>query len=109
MSATDADSGLNGRVRYTLGGSGSVEAFVMDPVSGVVRTAKSLDRESIAQYEIQALAIDRGTPALTGTVSIVTKHIFKLSVEGVFYKEGNIGTVCQVHVFKQKYLLLQCT
>lgn len=76
MSATDADSGLNGRVRYTLGGSGSVEAFVMDPVSGVVRTAKSLDRESIAQYEIQALAIDRGTPALTGTVSIVIHQIF---------------------------------
>lgn len=69
MSAADEDTGLNGRVRYALRGSGSVEAFVMDPVSGVIRTAKTLDRESIAQYEIEALAIDRGTPPLSGSVS----------------------------------------
>lgn len=67
----DADTGLNGRVRYALDGSGSVEAFVMDPVSGVLRTAKTLDRESIAQYELKALAIDRGTPQLSGSVSLV--------------------------------------
>lgn len=69
VSAVDDDTGLNGRVRYILDGSGSVEAFVIDPVSGVLRTAKPLDRESIAQYELLALAIDRGTPQQSGSVS----------------------------------------
>ncbi|KAG8278057.1 Cadherin EGF LAG seven-pass G-type receptor 2 [Homalodisca vitripennis] len=73
ISAVDEDTGLNGRVRYALGGSGSVEAFVMDPISGVIRTAKTLDRESIAQYEIEALAIDRGTPQLSGSVLVTIR------------------------------------
>lgn len=72
ISATDADIDLNGRVRYTL--SEGVEAFVIDPLSGVIRTAKPLDRESVAQYELEAFAIDRGSPPLSGTV-IVTVRI----------------------------------
>nr|XP_018907159.1 PREDICTED: protocadherin-like wing polarity protein stan isoform X2 [Bemisia tabaci] len=69
--ATDVDFGLNGRIRYALGND--TEAFVIDPASGVIRTAKPLDRESVAQYEIEALAIDRGTPPLTGTAMVTVK------------------------------------
>lgn len=59
---------MNGRVRYGL--KNEVEVFVIDPTSGVLRTAAPLDRESIPSYEIYAVAIDRGSPALTSSVRI---------------------------------------
>lgn len=67
MSATDADSGLNGRIKYAL--DDGVEAFVIDPTSGILRTAASLDRESIPQYNIHVFAIDKGSPSLSTAVS----------------------------------------
>jgi len=46
-----------------------VEAFVIDPTSGILRTAASLDRESISQYNIHVFAIDKGSPSLSTAVS----------------------------------------
>lgn len=63
--------GLNGRVRYAL--ATGVEAFAIDPTTGVIRSAKQLDRESTAYYDIVALGIDRGTPALTSEVSFASR------------------------------------
>ncbi|KAI5754092.1 hypothetical protein M8J77_005676 [Diaphorina citri] len=68
ISATDQDMGLNGRVRYAL--SNGIDAFAIDPTTGVIRSAKQLDRESTAFYDIIALGIDRGTPALTSEVPV---------------------------------------
>ncbi|XP_063227767.1 protocadherin-like wing polarity protein stan [Bacillus rossius redtenbacheri] len=73
ISATDADMGLNGRIRYALEASTSDAAFVVDPTSGVIRTAKVLDRESEASYNITAYAIDRGSPALSGSVQVMVR------------------------------------
>ena len=67
VAANDVDTGLNSRIRYAL--KEEVGAFVIDPTSGVIRTATPLDRESIASYEIHALAIDRGTPPMSSSVS----------------------------------------
>ncbi|KAH9644921.1 hypothetical protein HF086_014409 [Spodoptera exigua] len=48
VSATDADVGLNGRVHYELEPKDREEgSFVVDPASGVIRTNKALDRESV--------------------------------------------------------------
>ncbi|KAK7789529.1 hypothetical protein R5R35_000833 [Gryllus longicercus] len=74
VSATDADMGLNGRIRYALNAEGTADgSFVIDPTSGVIRTAKSLDRESIAQYDLIVYAIDRGTPSMSGTVNVTIR------------------------------------
>ncbi|KAJ8866708.1 hypothetical protein PR048_032569 [Dryococelus australis] len=73
ISATDADMGLNGRIRYALESTTSNAAFVVDPTSGVIRTAKVLDRETEASYNITAYAIDRGSPALTGSVQVMVR------------------------------------
>lgn len=71
VSATDADVGLNGRVHYELETKVREEgSFVIDPASGVIRTNKALDRESVAIYDLKALAIDGGTPPQSSTVSI---------------------------------------
>lgn len=71
VSATDADIGLNGRIRYTLSEKDIEDgSFVIDPTSGVIRTNKGLDRESVAFYELEAFAIDRGSPALSSSVPV---------------------------------------
>ncbi len=50
-----------------------VDAFDVDPVSGVVRTAKPLDRESVPVYRFLAVALDRGTPPMSSTASVTVK------------------------------------
>lgn len=75
ISAEDADTGLNGRIRYALAENpsgnhtGADGSFVVDPTSGVIRTNRMLDRESVAKYQLEALAIDRGSPPLSSSVS----------------------------------------
>lgn len=71
ISATDADVGLNGRVHYELSTKDREDgSFVVDPSSGIIRTNKVLDRESVAIYDLRALAIDGGTPSLSSTVIV---------------------------------------
>ncbi|XP_049833037.1 protocadherin-like wing polarity protein stan isoform X1 [Schistocerca gregaria] len=74
ISATDADRGLNGRVQYALSEENVTEgSFAVDPASGVIRTAKALDRESVAQYDLIAYALDKGSPTLSGSVPVTIK------------------------------------
>ena len=70
--ATDPDRGLNNRVRYTFaeGGDGN-GTFTVNPSSGVIRTTRQLDREEVEQYELVALAVDQGAPAMSSSVKIV--------------------------------------
>ncbi|CAB3374160.1 Hypothetical predicted protein [Cloeon dipterum] len=72
--ATDADQGINGRISYAFqpGGNGG-GSFSVDPTSGVIRTAEMLDRESVAHYDLVALAIDKGSPPMTSTVQVSVK------------------------------------
>lgn len=60
-------------MRYTLEDDGD-GAFAIDPTTGIIRTAKTLDRESVPEYVLRALAIDRGSPALS-SVALVTVKI----------------------------------
>ncbi|XP_064085068.1 protocadherin-like wing polarity protein stan isoform X1 [Macrobrachium nipponense] len=72
MIANDADAGLNGRVRFSFeGGNDGNGAFTLDPTSGIVRTARVLDRETVAQYGLVALAIDRGSPERSSSVTVL--------------------------------------
>ncbi|XP_073940810.1 cadherin EGF LAG seven-pass G-type receptor 1 isoform X2 [Castor canadensis] len=72
VSATDRDSGPNGRLLYTFqGGDDGDGDFYIEPTSGVIRTQRRLDRENVAVYNLRALAVDRGSPApLSATVEI---------------------------------------
>ncbi|XP_037087761.1 LOW QUALITY PROTEIN: protocadherin-like wing polarity protein stan, partial [Pollicipes pollicipes] len=71
LRATDADQGLNGRIRYTFAEGGDGDgAFSIDAASGIVRTSRKLDREQVAQYELVALAVDRGSPAMTTSIAV---------------------------------------
>ncbi|KAF1564083.1 Cadherin EGF LAG seven-pass G-type receptor 2, partial [Eudyptes schlegeli] len=71
VSATDRDSGLNGRVFYTFqGGDDGDGDFIIESTSGIVRTLRRLDRENVPLYALRAFAIDKGVPAKRTPVEI---------------------------------------
>ncbi|KAJ7329614.1 hypothetical protein JRQ81_015788, partial [Phrynocephalus forsythii] len=71
VSATDRDSGPNGRLLYTFqGGDDGDGDFYIEATSGVIRTLRKLDRENVAVYTLRAFAVDRGSPPLKASVEI---------------------------------------
>ncbi|XP_043981143.1 neural-cadherin-like isoform X3 [Gambusia affinis] len=68
--ATDSDSGLNGDVFYSILPHSDPYGHFTVNRGGVVTVTKSLDRETVAGYELVVIATDRGTPALTGSVTV---------------------------------------
>ncbi|XP_010285317.1 PREDICTED: cadherin EGF LAG seven-pass G-type receptor 2-like, partial [Phaethon lepturus] len=71
VSATDRDSGLNGRVFYTFqGGDDGDGDFIIESTSGIVRTLRRLDRENVPLYSLRAFAVDKGVPAKRTPVEI---------------------------------------
>ncbi|XP_018408005.1 PREDICTED: cadherin EGF LAG seven-pass G-type receptor 1 [Nanorana parkeri] len=71
ISATDRDSGMNGRVTYTFqGGDDGDGDFYIEPTSGIIRTNRRLDRENVPVYNLKAYAVDRGNPPLKAPVDV---------------------------------------
>ncbi|XP_025057583.1 protocadherin-7 isoform X3 [Alligator sinensis] len=76
--ATDADSGKNAEIAYSLEPSPlSAEAlgglFSIDPDSGDVLVQAVLDREQRDTYEFQVTARDKGVPVLQGSTTVVVR------------------------------------
>ena len=61
VNATDLDQGDRGRISYSLVSDGALP-FVVNSTSGVIRIAKSLDREEKASYNLTVRATDGGAP-----------------------------------------------
>ncbi|XP_072336405.1 cadherin EGF LAG seven-pass G-type receptor 2 isoform X1 [Scyliorhinus torazame] len=71
VSATDRDSGLNGRVFYTFqGGDDGDGDFIIETTSGIVRTLRRLDRENVQIYNLKAFAMDKGIPSMRTPVDV---------------------------------------
>ncbi|KAM8988152.1 cadherin EGF LAG seven-pass G-type receptor 2 isoform 1-T1 [Ara ararauna] len=71
VSATDRDSGLNGRIFYTFqGGDDGDGDFIIESTSGIVRTLRRLDRENVPLYSLRAFAVDKGVPARRTPVDV---------------------------------------
>ncbi|XP_072438052.1 cadherin EGF LAG seven-pass G-type receptor 3-like isoform X4 [Chiloscyllium punctatum] len=99
ISATDRDAHANGRVQYTFqNGEDGDGDFTIEPTSGIVRTVRRLDRESVPIYDLTAYAVDRGIPVHRTPVHI---HVSILDVNDnapvfpadefeVFVKENSI-------------------
>ncbi|KAG8450966.1 hypothetical protein GDO86_003300 [Hymenochirus boettgeri] len=63
VSATDRDSGLNGRIFYTFAGGDDGDGdFTVEYTSGIVRTLRQLDRENVVEYKLTVYAVDKGQP-----------------------------------------------
>ena len=75
FSANDLDIGKNRHLRYHLSGEKSTtDTFKIDTTMGIVRTLKSLDRETQAEYVMTVEATDMGIPPLSGKTTLVV-HI----------------------------------
>ncbi|KAL1006109.1 hypothetical protein UPYG_G00067980 [Umbra pygmaea] len=69
VTATDADDGFNGELRYSLqGGEGK---FAIDPRMGMVSLAGLLDRETKAELKLEVVAQDQGRPAHSATATLI--------------------------------------
>ncbi|XP_020781834.2 cadherin EGF LAG seven-pass G-type receptor 1 [Boleophthalmus pectinirostris] len=71
ISASDRDSGLNGRVTYTFAGGDDGDGdFYIEGSTGIIRTLRKLDRENVHTYNLRAFAVDKGIPPLKTGVNI---------------------------------------
>ena len=70
VKATDADSGLNGKVTYRLKDTMD-GAFSIDENDGTIYTETKLDRETMPSYELTVEALDHGSPQLTGSATVI--------------------------------------
>ncbi|CAK6967604.1 protocadherin-1-like isoform X2 [Scomber scombrus] len=69
--ATDADSGTNAELAYSIIERSAAKLFEIDSHSGEVRVKNLLDREDTERYEFRVAAADKGLPSKTGTATIV--------------------------------------
>ncbi|XP_021103522.1 protocadherin-23 isoform X1 [Heterocephalus glaber] len=70
VTASDPDSGLNGRVEYSIVSGNQGEAFQIDALSGVLTTSALLDHESTKSYSLITQATDKGKPRLSATATV---------------------------------------
>lgn len=72
VSATDADSGSNAQISYSILADANTRAiFSINPDSGQIRVNTVLDREQRENYDFHVVAADKGSPSLKGTASVV--------------------------------------
>ena len=67
VSATDADSGGNGEIVYSIVGGG---VFQVDPQTGEVFTVSDIDREEQDYYQVEITAVDQGNPPLSSRATL---------------------------------------
>jgi len=69
--AEDADFGRNGQFYYVMSNESVMGMFVCDSSTGLISLTGELDRESVAEYQMSVLAVDRGVPRLTSITEVV--------------------------------------
>ncbi|XP_004375176.1 protocadherin-7 isoform X2 [Trichechus manatus latirostris] len=72
VKATDADSGKNAEIAYSLDSS-VMGIFAIDPSSGDVLVNTVLDREQTDRYEFKVNAKDKGIPVLQGSTTVIVQ------------------------------------
>ncbi|KAM9301979.1 neural-cadherin-like [Gastrophryne carolinensis] len=71
VEAKDADSGVNGQVKYSIvHREGYLPAFTIHPDTGVITTLQTFDREKEKEYPLTIKATDQGSDPLIGLCQI---------------------------------------
>ncbi|KAL1260964.1 hypothetical protein QQF64_008791 [Cirrhinus molitorella] len=71
VKAVDQDVILEwSRFSYSIEHGNINSSFIIDPVSGVISVNSQLDREMWAFYNLTVIAIDEGSPAVTGSTKV---------------------------------------
>uniref|UniRef100_A0A1A9WEW2 Cadherin domain-containing protein n=1 Tax=Glossina brevipalpis TaxID=37001 RepID=A0A1A9WEW2_9MUSC len=74
LNAVDLDSGINSELRYRIQ-QGSFDDFRIDEMTGEVFVSRKLDYDSRNTYQIEVIAMDLGTPSLSGTATLTVNVI----------------------------------
>ncbi|KAM6907301.1 protocadherin-16 [Xenentodon cancila] len=70
LKATDPDSGPGGELEYRIAAGDPNEDFQLHATRGALATSRGLDREKKAEYTLEVVAVDRGSPSLSVTVTV---------------------------------------
>ena len=71
ITASDFDAGSNGQVSYSISSGNALHWFQIDSSSGLITTARPLDRERLPQVSLTVLAEDHGLPPLNSTTFVM--------------------------------------
>ncbi|KAM7364223.1 cadherin 87A isoform 3-T5 [Cochliomyia hominivorax] len=74
LEAEDLDSGINAEIRYRIQ-QGSFDDFRIDETTGEVFVSRKLDYDNRNTYQIEVIAMDLGTPSLSGTATLTVSII----------------------------------
>ncbi|WAR26918.1 FAT1-like protein, partial [Mya arenaria] len=80
VAATDADTGADGDLTFSISLGNSAGKFAIDPTTAAISVAGSLDYETTTQYLLTVKATDGGSTAQTGSATI-TVNINDISDE----------------------------
>jgi protocadherin-16/23 len=113
VTAQDPDQGANGQVTYSLAPGTHARWFSIDPTSGIITTAASLDYELEPQPQLIVVATDGGLPPLSSsaTVSVALQDVndnepqFQRTFYNASLPEGTQPGTCFLQVSR---LCTQC-
>uniref|UniRef100_A0A3Q1H770 Uncharacterized protein n=1 Tax=Anabas testudineus TaxID=64144 RepID=A0A3Q1H770_ANATE len=92
--AEDVDSQLNGAILYSIISGDRDNQFFIDPLSGVIKVNKQLDRETLPSYSLAIRALDSGMPPMSSTV-MVNIDISDINDNPPTFSPANLTTVIQ--------------
>ncbi|CAI9725797.1 protein dachsous-like [Octopus vulgaris] len=71
IEAYDLDAGANGQIKYLIPEGTANNMFSINPLSGIIQTRATLDREQKMSYLIIAYAVDDGYPMRYDTATVM--------------------------------------
>uniref|UniRef100_A0A671WKU3 Protocadherin-16 n=1 Tax=Sparus aurata TaxID=8175 RepID=A0A671WKU3_SPAAU len=88
LKATDPDTGPGGELEYRIIAGDPDRDFHLHTSTGALSTSRGLDRETKAEYTLEIVATDRGSPALSTTVTVEIKVLDVNDNSPVFSKSS---------------------
>ncbi|XP_057698824.1 protocadherin Fat 1a isoform X1 [Corythoichthys intestinalis] len=92
--AEDADGPSYSRVRYAIVDGNGETPFIIDPLRGQLKVARQLDREQTSGYTLTVLAVDNGTPPLSGS-AVINVDISDVNDNPPLFSQANYSLIVQ--------------
>lgn len=97
VSAIDPDQGTNAQIVYSLDPNSDTSSIPFNVFStGQVTTLKIFDREHRSHYDFPVIAVDKGTPSLTSTVTVRVTITDKNDNKPIFTFPKNANNTIQI-------------
>ncbi|XP_043455316.1 protocadherin Fat 2 [Prionailurus bengalensis] len=73
LDAWDPDSSSKGKLTFNITGGNNMGFFVLHPLTGLLSTARQLDRENKDEHILEVTVLDNGEPSLKSTSRVVVR------------------------------------